>query len=203
MAVVENLFIYGPWCKGGVQHRLIEPYVESLEEGYILGRCLRLDIGYPVFVNEGGDPIPGQIVTLRGPDLLWRLLEEFHGVHPTQPEMSLFQRVTREAHMLYSGETRQAEVFAVNPAKINPAWSQVPKGEWRDVLRESPALPEVMTERQKSYVKRLGRSTGREIIPIDLDLYRELMKLQLIVDKGRRLALSPLGREVLRYLQVQ
>ena len=40
-----------------------------------------------------------------------------------------------------------------------------------------------------------------DIIPIDdLTLYRELMKLELIVDKGRRLALSSLGKEVYNHL---
>jgi hypothetical protein len=33
-----------------------------------------------------------------------------------------------------------------------------------------------------------------------MELYRELMKLELVVDKGRRLALSKLGQEVARYL---
>lgn len=58
------------------------------------------------------------------------------------------------------------------------------------------ALMHELTPRQTTYVKRLSQVTGREIVPIDLDLYRELLKLGLIVDKGRRLALSKLGKEV-------
>lgn len=61
-------------------------------------------------------------------------------------------------------------------------------------------LTESFWERQKSYVQKLGLTLGREIVPIDLPLYRELMNLELIVDKGRRLALSKLGQEVYRYL---
>jgi hypothetical protein len=57
-----------------------------------------------------------------------------------------------------------------------------------------------LTEKQATYIQRLGRSSGREIVPIDLTLYRELMNLELIVDKGRRLALSKLGQEVFRHL---
>lgn len=57
-----------------------------------------------------------------------------------------------------------------------------------------------LTEKQASYIKRLNHTSGREIIPIDLNLYRELMKLELIVDKGRRLALSKLGKEVAKSL---
>ncbi len=50
--------------------------------------------------------------------------------------------------------------------------------------------------RQANYVKKLGQISGRDILPIDLDLYRELMKLGLIIDKGRRLALTDLGKKV-------
>ncbi len=58
------------------------------------------------------------------------------------------------------------------------------------------ALVHELTSRQAGYVKRLSQILGREIVPIDLDLYRELLKLGLIIDKGRRLALTKLGKEV-------
>ncbi len=53
-----------------------------------------------------------------------------------------------------------------------------------------------LSPRQATYVKRLSQITGREIVPIDLDLYRELLKLEIIIDKGRRLALTKLGKMV-------
>lgn len=68
----------------------------------------------------------------------------------------------------------------------------------RELLGEK--LKTDLTEKQKDYILRLGRVSGREIIPIDLPLYRELMNLEIIVDKGRRLALSKLGHEIYRYL---
>ncbi|MNY36180.1 hypothetical protein D3C86_1706530 [compost metagenome] len=73
-------------------------------------------------------------------------------------------------------------------------------GDWRKSIEEQPVLTAKLTERQVTYIQRLGKTTGREIIPIDLPLYRELMNLELIVDKGRRLALSKLGQEVYRHL---
>ena len=57
-----------------------------------------------------------------------------------------------------------------------------------------------LTQRQIAYIKKLGGTTGRDIVPIDLDLYRQLMKMELIVDKGRRLALSKRGKELYEYL---
>ena len=59
---------------------------------------------------------------------------------------------------------------------------------------------EVLTDGQRQYILRLGATSGREIVPIDMKLYRELLNLEMIVDKGRRLALSKLGHEVFRYL---
>lgn len=57
-----------------------------------------------------------------------------------------------------------------------------------------------LSDRQKAYISKLGSCSGREIVPIDIDLYRELMKLEIIVDKGRRLALSKLGHEIFKSL---
>lgn len=53
---------------------------------------------------------------------------------------------------------------------------------------------------QVLYLRKLSSATGRQVVPINLRLYRELLNLELIVDKGRRLALSKLGHEVIRFL---
>jgi len=59
---------------------------------------------------------------------------------------------------------------------------------------------DVLTEKQIAYIKKLGQTKGRNSVPIDLNLYRDLVKLQLVVDKGRRLALSKLGSEIFETL---
>jgi len=200
MAVVESLFVYGVWCESGSLFGLLKPYVDQIEPGYVLGEVYRTSVGYPVYVDEGSDLVPGQLATVRGPDLLWRLLEDFHGLQPLDPKLSLFQRITRTVFDHQGAIKAEAHVFSVAPPKVDTRWARIVGGDWRKDLAGRPALPEQMTERQRSYIRRLGQSTGREIVPIDLDLYRELMKLELIIDKGRRLALSPLGREILRYL---
>ena len=76
----------------------------------------------------------------------------------------------------------------------------IENGDWRQSLKENPVLPDSLTEKQVCYIRKLGASSGRDIVPIDLQLYRELMKLDLIVDKGRRLALTKLGKDVYRFL---
>lgn len=199
MAKVENLFAYGPWCQGGCQFRFLEPYIESLRDAYLIGRCLRTDLGYPVYLEDGTDRVTGQVVTLRGPEVLWQLLEEFHGVHPNEPTLGLFLRRQKEAIDVATGLMTPVLVYTVSANRRGPGWTAVPAGDWRATPQPVP-LPDRMSDRQKAYIKRLGQTTSREIVPIDLELYRELIKLQLIVDKGRRLALSPLGKDVLRYL---
>ena len=49
-------------------------------------------------------------------------------------------------------------------------------------------------------ILKLGASSGRDIVPINLDIYRDLLNKGLIVDKGRRLALTNLGFDVYKYL---
>ena len=68
-------------------------------------------------------------------------------------------------------------------------------------MKNDPPVTTQLTEKQITYILKLGAVKGRDIVPInDLTLYRELMKLELIVDKGRRLALSSLGKEVYNHL---
>jgi hypothetical protein len=66
-----------------------------------------------------------------------------------------------------------------------------------DICQE---LSRRLTDRQRQYIVKLGHITGRKILPIDLGLYRELMKMQLIEDKGRRVALTKLGSEVFQQI---
>lgn len=200
MAISERLFVYGAWCSSGALGRVMAAYVNEIQDGYVLGEAYRTCVGYPVYVAQGGDLIPGQLVTVQGPDILSCILNEFHGLQPMNPQASLFQKIERLIFSAKGEELGVAQVFAVAPGQEELKWARILGGDWRRNLAASPALPERMSERQKTYIRRLGRSTGREIIPIDLDLYRELMKLELIVDRGRRLALSALGRDLLKYL---
>lgn len=46
-------------------------------------------------------------------------------------------------------------------------------------------------------LRRLAASTALQEFPLDLSVYRDLIRLELIVDSGRQLRLSPLGEELL------
>jgi hypothetical protein len=94
-----------------------------------------------------------------------------------------------------------AWTYLLSPEKVPSNAQLIAEGDWEKALRDQPPLSEKLTDKQKRYVLKLGASSGREIIPIDMTLYRELMSLELIVDKGRRLALSRLGQELYQHLK--
>jgi hypothetical protein len=127
------------------------------------------------------------------------LLDEFHGYSAKTPDKGLFQRVLTQT-VLADGTTVEAQFYAANPLKLSKTARLIEAGAWQEDLSSNPPLTTVLTERQKTYICKLGASSGRDIVPINLDLYRELMSRGLIVDKGRRLALTKLGQEVFHFL---
>lgn len=197
-----RLFVYGSMSEGMVHYHKISEFVRNSVPGAIRGRAYRLRVGYPIVTDEAEDFIPGEILSIEANPLLLSLLDEFHGFKPDQPEKSLFFRKEVQVRLEAASEGSQsAWVYLANPRKVPINALVIEGGDWRRNLSEEPRLTEKLTERQKQYIQRLGSSTGREIVPIDLNLYRELMNLEMIVDKGRRLALSKLGHEVYRYLE--
>lgn len=185
--------------EGLVHFQKIKEFVLGSTPAQIQGKAYRLRVGYPVVLQEGSDYVPGQLVTLKATDLLVHLLDEFHGFDAMDEARSLYFRKTVSVH-LEDGTTELAHAYVLNPRKLPTNAKPIPEGDWRASLEKEPSLIEKLTERQKTYIARLGASVGREIVPIDLPLYRELMNLEMIVDKGRRLALSKTGHEVFRYL---
>jgi hypothetical protein len=195
-----KFFVFGSFCEGLVHFNKLQAFITESEWARTHGCAYRLKSGYPVFSDEGQDWVPGQLVSLKSSSsLLIPLLDEFHGVSHLDPKKSLHFRkavtVTTD-----SGLQVEAQAYVVNPLKLSTSAQRVPNGDWLQSLKSNPPLVQSLTDRQREYIHRLGKATGREIVPIDLPLYRELMNLEIIVDKGRRLALSKFGHEVFRYL---
>ena len=151
-------------------------------------------------IKDERDPVRGQLVELKASDILLGLLDEFFGFNRLDPDKSIYSRESVQVQSESGSEPINAWVYFLNPKKLPPGAVLIEGGDWKRSLQETPALTSKLSEKQITYIQRLGKSTGREIVPIDLPLYRELMNLELIVDKGRRLALSKLGFEVYRHL---
>lgn len=171
-----------------------------VSDAIVKGSVYRLEVGYHAYVNAGDSYVPGEVYEFEISDILQALLDEFHGYSAMQPEKSLYLR--KEVPLITSDdEPVLVSVYSLNPLKLPKTATLVQTGNWKDDFLSNPPLTTRLTDKQKEYVKKLGQSTGREIVPIQLDIYRQLMNLGLIVDKGRRLALSKLGKEVLRFME--
>ena len=196
-----RFFAIGSWAEGMFHFQKLRPFIISCENASVKALAYRLPVGFPVIVaqktgNEEFDEIVGQLMELRCDNTLLALMDTLHGVNPSDPTKGLHQRVTTLVTK-NSGETEEAQIYIFNSKKLPAKAQKIAGGVWQESLRDNPPLTEQLSERQKCYVLKLGSAKGRDIVPInDLSLYRELMKLELIVDKGRRLALSSLGKEV-------
>lgn len=195
-----RFFVYGSFCEGMVHFSKIQNFVESSVFARVKATAYRLKVGFPALVKGGGDLVPGQLVEMKGSELLIGLLDEFYGFNRMDPEKSLYTREEVDVYPEGSSTSVKAWVYFLSPLKLPVNAAVIQGGDWQKSLVEQPALTDKLTEKQAAYIQRLGKSSGREIVPIDLTLYRELMNLELIVDKGRRLALSRLGQEVFRHL---
>lgn len=196
--MTNRVFVYGSLSEGMVHFDRIASAILSSKKGKVTGAAYQLRVGYPVVLKEGEQQISGTIVELQSVDLMIPLLDTFYGFSTFDPAKSLHMRELVNV-MTEDGELKDCWIYYLNPKKLPSTATLIVDGDWESSI-QGPKFTDQLTERQKTYIKRLGAATGREVVPIDLPLYRELMNLELIVDKGRRLALSKFGQEVWRYL---
>lgn len=200
-----RFFMIGSWTEGMFHFQKLMPFIVSYEPATIQATAYRLPIGFPILIEptateEKTATIHGQFIELKADSTLLALMDTLHGVKAVEPAKGLHYR-TQAMVTKASGQTDTAEVYYYNPKKLTAKAAVIADGLWKQSLETQQPLPMQLTEKQKTYVLKLGAVKGRDIVPInDLTLYRELMKLELIVDKGRRLALSSLGKDVYNHL---
>lgn len=199
-----RFFFIGSWTEGMLHFEKLKPFIVSYEVATVKAVAYRLPVGFPVLMAQANpvenDQIVGQLIELRHDDALLALMDTLNGVHASDSAKGLNIRTTIPV-MKSSGELDEAQVYLFNPKKLPAKSARIADGVWQQHLEQNPPLTTQLTDKQKVYVLKLGSAKGRDIVPInDLTLYRELMKLELIVDKGRRLALSSLGKEVYNHL---
>ena len=195
--MTNRVFVYGSLSEGMVHFDRIKAAVATSIRAWALGAAYQLRTGYPVLVQEGAQRVSGFLVELKSPDLMIPLLDGFYGFAPLDSSKSLHFR-EQQVFETELGEQLEAWVYYLNPKKLPSTAQLIENGDW-EAQMQGPKFTDQLTDRQKIYIRRLGAVTGREVVPIDLSLYRELMNLELIVDKGRRLALSKFGQEGCRY----
>lgn len=190
----QFLFLYGSSDVGQVHFLKISTFIKSLKRACMRGTIYRLSCGYPILSTDGETLIEGKLAEIEAPESFWPILDELFRFNPQTPKKGLFIRSTREAYIDNFSRV-STEVYVANPLKSLKDANVISDGTWSLNQSESE-----LTERQKTYIQKLSRAKGRDIVPIELDLYRELLSKQLIVDKGRRLALTKLGQEISYFL---
>jgi gamma-glutamylcyclotransferase (GGCT)/AIG2-like uncharacterized protein YtfP len=194
----NSVFLCGSLLDGDSFLNKIQNLIVSSDAASIQASVYRSKVGFPVLFKSGADLIKGTLVRLSSSDLCIHILDELMGYFPQNPVQGLTCReiVTIQTE---SG-LEDAFVYFLNPEKMSNELKYIENGDWQKALEEKPPIPKKLNEKQRNYIQKLGKSSGRDIVPIDLGLYRELMNLELVIDKGRRIALTKLGQEVYRYL---
>jgi len=196
-----KFFAYGSFSKGQIHFPKIANFIQSEKSGFVKGHVYKLRCGYPTIIPDaGGDLIEGSLFEMDAPDSYLAILDELMHFNPQQPEKSFFNRLEVDIQVDNFSQT-SAYVYSLNPKKLMSAHKKITGGDWQKDFIQAPPINLSLHDRQKQYIHKLSRSKGRDIVPIKLDLYRELMNLELIVDKGRRLALTPMGKEAAFFVE--
>lgn len=197
-----RFFAFGSFAPGLVHYPKVTNLITERKQAFVRGTLYRLRCGYPALIPDpSADLVEGYLYDLRAPESYWAILDELLQVDPLNQEKSFFQRLTVPVQV-DNFTTTAAETYCLNPKKKTKAHKIITGGNWQKDLANNPPAHLSLQERQKQYIHKLSRSKGRDIVPIKLDLYRELMNLELIVDKGRRLALTPLGKETAFFMNL-
>ena len=197
------LFVYGSLMSGMVHHGKISSMIKETKPATCEGLLYRLAVGYPALVERPADNqsvVKGELLILENFKEVIAILDEFEGYSALVPEKSLYLRLEKPVLAEGAKKPSHAFVYFLNPVKLPKDAKLIENGDYRASMATQSPLPMQLTDSQKRYILKLGASSGRDIVPINLDIYRDLLNKGLIVDKGRRLALTNLGTDVFRFL---
>lgn len=194
-----NFFLYGVYSEGQPCFGRFKNFIRQSQAASVRGTMYKLQSGLSLLVNEGEGVVSGLAVALDIPDSQWPIFDALNGCQLEPTATKNF--ITKENAIVIDGELQGVSLaaYCLNPQKKLQTLGPV-MGEENTPLAPYTALFSQLTERHKNYIHKLAKVKGREVVPIDLAVSRELISMQLIVDKGRRLALTNLGQEVSCFL---
>lgn len=196
-----NFFLYGIYDEGQKCFSRFQNFIKSSQSAYVTGSLYKLSCGLPLLTPQGDKMIPGRLVELDVADSYWPILDALNGYNASVgPKKNFIVRQTLNV-ILPEADVVVAQAYCLSSERKTESCQEI---EVADLVADGQifekSLVDKLTERQKTYIQKLSQAKGREIVPVDLALYRELISLELIVDKGRRLALTNLGHEVSLFL---
>lgn len=194
---INKLFIYGSICEGCIHHNVIKNFIVSQQLAVIRGDSYRLEVGYPVLV-EGQAKVIGYLVELNKPEIILSILDQFFQVNLQDLKKSLYQR--QEVEVQLGTEKVNAYCYFMNKLMLPRSAEYIEDGDWISVLKSNPPVADTITVAEKRYIAQVGNATGRDIVPYS-GLTRDLEKRGIVIDKGRRPALTRLGKEILQFIE--
>lgn len=197
----QCFFAYGSFEENQIHFPKIAQFITQQKRAFLKADIYRLSCGFPVVeLQNASQLIEGNLLELSTPESYWVILDQLLGVDGLKPEKSLFQR--KEVEVMTDNYSKiSCQVYCLNPKKLTKKLTKITDGDWKKNMVKQPPIVNLLQDRHKDYIVRLSKTKGRDILPIKLDLYRELLSMELIVDKGRRLALTPLGKEASLFIQ--
>lgn len=195
-----SFFIYGVYDENQKCHARFRNFIVKKEKAYTKGSLHVLSCGLGLMSTEGDSLIPGTLVELDMPESSLSVLDVLSGFDITAPKKSFVRRQAITVSLL-EAQPVETQTYCLNSEKKIAGLRKLEAAELEVYFTQpKESLLDKLTERQKTYIQKLAQAKGREIVPVDMALYRELMSLELIVDKGRRLALTRLGSEISLFL---
>lgn len=194
-----SFFLYGVYDTNQVCHSRFKDLIVSQRPAQVRGSIYRLSGGMGLFDPQGESWISGSFVEIAGPESLLSILDALCGFDPNSLKNSIVVRKEVPTYSSTEDTPTLAHVYCVNLERRTSA-KLLAENEVEAFGQQAGGLVDRLTERHKTYIQKLSQAKGREIVPVDMVLYRELMALELIVDKGRRLALSRQGTEISWFL---
>ena len=197
----QYFFSYGSFEKGYVHYPKISQFIVSRKQAFLRAQVLRLNCGYPVVdMSRRESLVPGSLLELDVSENYWSILDALLGVDASRPEKGFFQRVTEDV-LVENYSKLPCQVYCLGTGVAVDSFRPIPQGDWKKDMESLPPLSAKLSDRHQKYLFKLSKTKGRDVVPIPMDLYRELLSMELIVDKGRRVALTKLGKEVSLFLQ--
>src|SRR5437868_13358764 len=109
----NTLFVYGSLMTGMVHAGKVSNFVKEVKPGTCEGTLYRLPVGYPAMV-EGPGTVKGELLTLNNFKDIIKLLDEFEGYSPQNPEKSLHVRMEKPVLVDGAKKTVNSFVYVLN-----------------------------------------------------------------------------------------
>ncbi len=195
-----SFFLYGVYDEGQKCYPRFKNFIVHQQTAYVKGTLFKLACGLALLNPQGEKVVPGRLVQLDINESHWPIIDALNGYNSSAGKKNFIVREQIEVSV-HEGAPVLAQTYCLSPDKKMRGCQEITEDTFYTQFKEShQTLLDRLTERQKTYIQKLSQAKGREIVPVDMALYRELMSLELIVDKGRRLALTSLGQEVSLFL---